>query len=205
MGRVVTAARAEPADGFRPSVAQQLRLWVAAGTQSVGGGPSTLYLMRSMLVRRGWLSDRQFMQEWTLSRISIGNHLTALAALIGDRVDGRRGVALALGGLLIPSAFITIALTGGFEFVRDDPAIVAALAGVGPVTIGMMLGITTILVRSVISPVLPGVILDGAVFVGAVVAGFLVPGATMAVIVAGAVLGVALMGREELPPEGLKE
>lgn len=205
MGRVVSAARVDAAEPIRPTVLQQLRAWVATGTQSVGGGPSTLYLMRSMLVRRGWLTDRQFMQEWTLSRISLGNHLTALAALIGHRVDGRRGVVLALGGLLIPSALITIAVTGGFEFIRDNPAIVSGLAGVGPVTIGMMLGITAILIRSVMSPVMPGALLDAAVFVGAVIAGFVVPGATIAVIVAGAVLGVAFMGREELPPEGPKE
>ena len=144
------------------------------------------------------------MQEWTLSRISLGNHLTALAALIGHRVDGRRGVLLALGGLLIPSALITILLTGGFEFIRDDPAIVSGLAGVGPVTIGMMFGITTILLRSVFRPVLPGAILDAIVFIGAVIAGFVVPGATIVVILVGAVLGVAFMGRTELPPENLE-
>lgn len=205
MGRVVSAAGAERVDDVRPDAGQQLRAWVTAGTQSVGGGPSTLYLMRSILVRRRWLTDREFMQEWTLSRVSLGNHLTALAALIGQRLDGRRGIALALGGLLIPSALITIALTGAFELIRDDPAIVSALAGVGPVTIGMMLGITTILVRSVLNPAPPGLFLDAAVLISAMVAGFVIPGATIVVILTGGVLGVAFMGREELPPEEPKE
>ena len=200
MGGVVSEVPAPPVEAPRPTVRQQLRTWIAAGTQSVGGGASTLYLMRASMIRRGWLSDREFLQEWTLSRISLGNHLTALAALIGHRLDGRRGVALALAGLLIPSALITIALTGAFELIRDDPAVVAVLAGVGPTTIGMMLGITTVLLRSVVTPVMPRVLLDGAVFVSAVAAGFLIPGATIAVIVTGAVIGVGFMGREELPP-----
>ena len=136
----------------RPTPVQQLKAWFVTGTQSVGGGASTLYLMRSILVRRGWITDREFLQEWTLSRLSPGNHLTALAALLGQRIGGRRGVVLALVGLLIPSGIITIALTGGFGFIRNDPAVESALAGVGPVTIGMMLGITAYLLRSVMNP-----------------------------------------------------
>lgn len=204
MGGVVSEAPAPSVEASRPTVPQQLRTWIAAGTQSVGGGASTLYLMRASMIRRGWLSDPEFLQEWTLSRISLGNHLTALAALIGHRLDGRRGIVLALAGLLIPSALITIALTGAFGLIRDDPAVVAVLAGVGPATIGMMLGITMVLLRSVVTPVLPRVLLDGAVFVAAVAAGFLIPGMTIAVIVTGAVIGVAFMGREELPPQSME-
>lgn len=191
-------------DRARPTAFEQLRAWIVTGTQSVGGGPSTLYLMRSILVRRGWLTDREFMQEWTLSRLSPGNHLTALAALLGQRIGGRRGIALALGGMLIPSALITIALTGGFGFIRDDPAVQSALAGVGPVTIGMMVGITAILLRSVLNPVSVALVADAVLFGAALTAGFLVPGATIIVIVAGALFGMLLLGRDELPPETLE-
>ena len=189
----------------QPTERQQLRAWVATGTQSVGGGPSTLYLMRSILTRKGWVTDREFMQEWTLSRISLGNHMTALAALLGQRLGGRRGIALAVGGMLLPAALITVLLTIGFEAIRNEPAIISALAGVGPITIGMMLGITTILLRSVITPVLPGALVDGALFATAIAAGFLVPGATIIIIVAGAVFGVLFLGKEELPPESLED
>ncbi len=204
MDRLVSEAEIAGEGKPQPSEAQQLRVWVATGTQSVGGGPSTLYLMRAILTRKGWITDREFMQEWTLSRISLGNHMTALAALLGQRLGGRRGIALAVGGMLIPAAMITVLLTIGFEAIRSEPAIVAALAGVGPVTIGMMLGITAILLRSVIHPILPGALVDGGLFATAVVAGFLVPGATIIIIVAGAILGVLFLGREELPPEALE-
>lgn len=185
-----------------PSEAQQLRVWIATGTQSVGGGPSTLYLMRRLLTGRGWLTDREFLQEWTLSRISLGNHMTALAALIGQRLGGRRGVVLAVGGMLIPASIIAVGLTAGFEVIRDDPGIVAALAGVAPVTIGMMLGITSVLLRSVLRFTLPGIAIDAGLFIASLAAGLLVPGATILIIVAGAAFGVLFLGRDELPPEG---
>lgn len=184
-----------------PSDVEQIGVWVATGTQSVGGGPSTLYLMRRLLTGRGWLTDREFLQEWTLSRISLGNHMTALAALLGQRLGGRRGVVLAVGGMLIPAGIIAVVLTAGFEVIRDDPGIVAALAGVAPVTIGMMLGITAVLLQSVLrfSPI--GLAADAGLFLAALVAGLLVPSATIVIIVAGAIIGVAFLGQDELPPD----
>jgi chromate transporter len=157
--------------------------------------------MRRLLTGRGWLTDREFLQEWTLSRISLGNHMTALAALLGQRLGGWRGVVLAVGGMLIPAGIIAVALTAGFETIRDDPAIVAALAGVAPVTIGMMLGITAVLLHSVLRVSLPGIVADAGLFVAALVAGLVVPGATILIIIVGAVIGVIFLGREELPPD----
>ena len=203
MDRVVSPG--DPPDARHPTSFQQLRAWFITGTQSVGGGASTLYLMRSIMVSRSWLTEREFMQEWTLSRLSPGNHLTALAALLGQRIGGRRGIVIALGGLLIPSGLITIALTGGFGVIREDPAVQSALAGVAPVTIGMMLGITAILLRSVLNPVSLALVADALLFIGAVVAGFVVPGATIVVIVTGAILGVIFLGRDELPPVTMEQ
>jgi chromate transporter len=188
----------------RPTTLRQLRAWVAIGSQSVGGGPSTLYLMRSILVRNGWVDLREFMQDWTLSRLSPGNTLTALSALLGHRIGGRQGVPVALIGMLVPSAIITMVLTGGFGLIRNDPAIQSALAGVAPITIGMMLGITGVLLRSVLQPISFAFVADAAVFVGAFIAGWLVPGATIVIIVTGAVLGALLLGRSE-PPETVED
>ncbi|MGH2456329.1 MAG: chromate transporter [Candidatus Limnocylindria bacterium] len=189
----------------RPSARSQLQAWIVIGTQSFGGGASTLYLMRAILVgRRNWLSLRDFFQEWTLSRLSLGNHLTALAALLGQRIGGRRGVVLAVTGLLIPSGIITAILTGGFGLIRDQPAIQSALAGIAPVTIGMMMGISYILVRTILSPRSLALLVDLAVFGIAAAAGFFLAGSTIMVIVSGAVVGTLFLGRDEVPPETLE-
>lgn len=196
-----------PADGSPgdsqagPRAREQLRDWVTIGTQSFGGGASTLYLMRAILVgKRNWLSMTAFVQDWTLSRLSIGNQLTALAALIGQRIGGRRGVVLAVSGLLIPSGIITVIMTSGFGLVRDQPAIQSAFAGIAPVTIGMMLGISYIMIRTIISPRSWMLAVDLVVLSAAASAGFLLPGSTMAVIVAGAVIGTLFLGRDDAVP-----
>lgn len=180
----------------------QLRAWVTIGTQSLGGGASTLYLMRTVMVlRRRWLTAHEFLQDWTLSRLSPGNHLTALAMLIGRRIGGRRGVAVAASGLLVPSGIITAVMAAGYGLIRNEPAVQSALAGVAPVTIGMMIGITAVMVRTAIRRDLPSAAIDLLVIAAAVVAGFLVPGATIVIIVAGAFVGVLALGRHEPPPD----
>ena len=185
-----------------PSTREQLREWVVIGTTSVGGGPSTLYMLRSVLVgRRGWLTMREFVQDWTLSRLSIGNHLAGLAALIGQRIGGRRGVVVAVAGLLIPAGTITALMAGGFGLIRDQPAIQATLAGVAPVTIGMMLAISAMLIRTITGPRSWSLVLDLVVFLLAAAAGFLVTGSTILVIISGAVIGVLFLGRDDVPPE----
>ncbi len=207
MDRVLNGpVEAQPSSAPKaPGAGEQLKDWVVIGTQSFGGGASTLYLMRAILViKRNWLSMGDFVQDWTLSRLSIGNHLTALAALIGQRIGGGRGVVVAVTGLLIPSGIITAILTGGFGLIRDQPAIQSALAGIAPVTIGMMLGISYLMVRTIISPRSWMLVVDLLVFGAAAVAGFFVTGSTMAVIVAGAVFGTLFMGRDDVPPETIE-
>ena len=206
MDRVLSGPEpASPAEAVEPTPGRQLRDWITIGTQSFGGGPSTLYLMRSILIgKRGWLTMKEFVQDWTLSRLSVGNHLTALAALIGQRIGGRRGVLLAVAGLLVPSGIITAILTGGFEVIREAAAVRSALAGIAPITIGMMLGISFIMVRTIISPRSWMLLLDLVVFGIAAAAGFFVSGSTVAIIVAGAIVGALILGREEAPPETLE-
>lgn len=182
------------------SAVEQLRAWIGIGTQSVGGGPATLYLIRLVFIgRKHWLTERQFFEDWTLAKLSPGVTLIALTALLGRRIGARRGIVLALGGLLVPAGVITAALTGGIGLVENEPAVKAALSGMGPVTVGMMLGLTTMLARSAVRP-WPAAVLDLALIGLAVGAGFLSSASPVVVILAGAVVGSLFLGQPK-PPE----
>lgn len=103
-------------------LARLTRSWVTVGTQSVGGGTSTLLLIRRLAVdRERWMSPREFGEAWALSQLSPGIHLVALAGLIGHRVAGWRGVAAAVAGMMIPAAAITVALTAAYAPVGTSP------------------------------------------------------------------------------------
>jgi chromate transporter len=181
------------------SALDQLKIWTSIATQSVGGGSATLYLMRRTLVaRRRWMTDYEFLEDWTLSRISPGVTLIALTALLGRRLGGRPGVAYAIGGMLVPAAIITVILTGALVATDDVPAVVAALSGMAPVTVGMMLGLTVVLARSALRPP-PARFADLTVVIGAVIIGFVAPASPVIVILAGGVIGTLFLGQGPAP------
>jgi len=172
------------------------RAWIVVGTQSIGGGTSTLFLMRrEMVERHPWLTPRQFLEDYALSKMSLGINLIALAGLIGRRVAGGRGVAVSVFGLLVPAGAITLALTFGYTIVRDSELVRAALTGVGPVAVGMTAGIAFTFVRQSVRRGRRAAI-DYACAGVAFAAGLLL-GASPALVILSGALGGALLLRGE--------
>src|SRR5947209_5501346 len=67
------------------------KIWFAVGTQSVGGGTSTLFLIRRFLVeQRGWLTIREYTEAWGLSQLSPCIHIVARRLARRDVADDRR-------------------------------------------------------------------------------------------------------------------
>lgn len=172
------------------------RAWLVIGTQSVGGGASTLYLMRRELVeRRGWLSHREFLEDWALSKLSLGINQIALTAMEGMRVAGVRGLAVALAALLLPAGLITALMTAGYAVVRDEAIVRAALAGAGPVTAGMTIGLAYAFARGALRRGRRGMV-DRAYWLVVVALG-LVSGLTPTLVIAGGVVvGLVLLRGE---------
>jgi chromate transporter len=172
------------------------RAWFDIGTQSVGGGSSTLFLIRRILVERlGWITMREFTEAWALSQLSPGIHLVALAGLLGRTIAGSRGIIVSVAGMMVPAAVITAIATALLGAVAQHPLTIAALAGIGPVAGGMTIGLALTMAR----PVLQRgrwAILDVAVIVAAL--GILLAGAaqTIVVIFVAGAFGAVLLGRE---------
>ncbi len=181
------------------SVGGLARTFFAAGSQSLGGGPSTLYLMRLYLVDRfRWVTAREFLEDWALSRVSPGIHLVADAGLLGRRVDGLRGIVVATASLVVPAAIIATVITAGYDLVRDQPLVRAALAGIEPVTLGLTVGMNLTLVRATVRRGRRAGI-DWLAYALAALAGLVFPSASVAIIVAGFIGGPLSLGHE--PPQ----
>ena len=179
-----------------PSSRALARAWFVIGTQSVGGGTSTLFMIRRVLVdRMRWITPREFTEAWALCQLSPGIHLVALAGLLGRQIAGVRGVIVSVAGMMAPAALITAILTAFFGQIAQYPLTIAALAGIAPVAGGMAIG----LALTTAAPVLQHgrrAIVDIAV-VGAAFAILLaVSGATLMVIVVAGVFGALFLGRE---------
>lgn len=121
-----------------PSLARIFRIWLLIGLQSFGGGVATLTLIRQTAVtREKWIDNEQFITFWALCQITPGINLLAFAILIGRRTNGFAGALVALAGLLLPSAFLTIAMTAAYHAVQGSPITQRAIGGLIPASIGL--------------------------------------------------------------------
>ncbi|MCX6046004.1 MAG: chromate transporter [Chloroflexi bacterium] len=121
-----------------PRLWHLLRAWFSIGTQSFGGGSSTLFLIRRIIVERnGWVSDDEVTKAWAICQIPPGINLLALTTLLGWRLRGALGIIASLAGLLLPSVAITIAFTALYRNVQQLSVVQAALRGIVPATIGL--------------------------------------------------------------------
>jgi chromate transporter len=125
--------------------------WLAIGTQSFGGGSSTLFLIHQLCIHRGWLEEEEFVRIWALVQIAPGINLLKLTILIGHRLRGWPGLLIACAGLLLPSAMVTVLMTAGFSAIRNQPIVQAAMRGILPATIGLGLAMSLQMLRPLLN------------------------------------------------------
>ena len=179
-----------------PSMRELARAWFDISTQSFGGGTSTLFMIRRVLVDRlHWITLREFTEAWALCQLSPGVHLVALAGLLGQRIAGSRGVLVSVAGLMVPAAIITAVLTAGFGQIAQHPLTIAALAGIAPVSGGMAIGLALVTAGSVMQRGRLAII-DVAVVVAAFTVLLANAQLTIAVILVAALFGALFLGRK---------
>ncbi len=115
-----------------------LRTFIIVGLLSFGGGLSA-WIRREVVVRRGWMDDRDFIAGYALSQIVPGANSPNIAVFIGVRLRGAAGGAVALGGLMfIPFCLILVA---GALYLRAGGLglqwVVVLFSGMGAAAIGM--------------------------------------------------------------------
>jgi chromate transporter len=121
-----------------PTRREIFRVWLALGAQSFGGGSATLALIRrAMIDQKGWLTDAEFVRDWALCQVTPGINLLGITILIGRRLGGAAGIALALTGLLLPSVSITVLITACYAHFQGLAAVKSAVRGIIPATVGL--------------------------------------------------------------------
>jgi len=104
-----------------------------------GGGNAQIY--SAIVRRRGWMSDREFLETTALCRILPGPVFANLAAHLGARLGGVPGGILALLGVLTPGATLMLLLSLAYFRLGIFPGSSAqhALSGVVAAAVGLIL------------------------------------------------------------------
>ena len=116
---------------------------------AVGGAITTAPDMHRYVVgQRAWLDDAQFTASIALAQAAPGPNVL-FVAVIGFTVAGLVGVLATLSGTLLPSTVLALIVARLGPSVREHRGARAFTAGLAPLTIGLLLSTSWILLEPV--------------------------------------------------------
>ena len=105
----------------------------------LGNGYATLPPLRKRVVEKCmWMTDEEFDRLVAQAQLMPGAFSLNLAAVIGRRVDGRRGSAVAIAATVVPLMLLFLLLVVVFSPMRHWDLFESMLRGMRPALIGVL-------------------------------------------------------------------
>ncbi len=125
----------------RPALRDIFVVFLTAGAVSFGGG--VLAYLREYLVRKhGWLDDDNFLDALEVSETLPGLNSVNMSVIVGDRMRGAIGAAVAVIGLMLPGMVVMMTLGVLWEQQRQNPNVGHFLVGVAAAAVGLLMTVT---------------------------------------------------------------
>ena len=105
--------------------------------QGVGGVLTVA--QRELVERRKWMTNEQFVEEWSVAQVMPGPNIVNLGLMLGGKYFGLSGAVVAVSGLLIAPLILVLGLAILFGGVSDHPMAQGALKGMGAVSAGLII------------------------------------------------------------------
>jgi chromate transporter len=119
--------------------------FLAMSMLAIGGALATTpEIHRYLVEQRGWLNDTQFSASVALAQAAPGPNLLFVPVL-GHAIAGLPGAFVALIGMLIPSTTLALFASRWGRERRQTLGVRAFVAGMAPVTIGLLAAAGTVL------------------------------------------------------------
>ena len=169
-------------------------LFLRLGVTAFGGPAAHIAMMRDEVVeRRGWLSDKEFLDLVAATNLIPGPNSTELAIHLGYRRGGLAGLALAGVCFILPAALIVGCIAWGYARYGTTPQVGWLMYGIGPVVIAIVVQALVKLGQAALSRWVHAPV--GAAALVAALAGV----NELAVLAAGGAIGLALAMRPSGP------
>jgi len=127
----------EDATPARVSIGQIFLEFLTIGTTSFGG--VVAYLRGSLVTKRQWIDDEEFVEMLSISQSLPGLNATNMAILVGDKLRGVYGAIAAILGVCLPSAIYMYIVGIYYRIHGDHDWVTAALKGVAAAAVGLIL------------------------------------------------------------------
>jgi chromate transporter len=136
--------------GRRVGLGELFGAFFALGASSFGGGV-VAYLREALVTRRAWLDDDDFLAALELSQTLPGLNATNMSVIVGDRLRGTTGAALAFLGMTLPGTVVVFVLGVLYGVHGHRPVVTAVLGGIAAAAVGMLLAVTLQIGRKEVS------------------------------------------------------
>ena len=103
-----------------------------------GFGGVVAIVQRELVEEKRWMTQEQFLEDWSVAQILPGANVVNLSLMIGDRYFGMRGALAALAGMLVFPLLVVLLVALAFAGVGDSPHVQGALGGLGAVAAGLI-------------------------------------------------------------------
>lgn len=124
------------------------RLYGQLSLLAVGGVQSVLPEMQRQVVDvHRWMPASEFAALFALGQATPGPNLL-VSTIIGARVAGLPGAAVATLSMLVPSSVLILTVSAAWHRFRNHPRRRLIQAGLVPLTAGLVLAASVLLVRS---------------------------------------------------------
>jgi chromate transporter len=119
------------------SIGQIFLEFLVIGATSFGG--VVPYLRGSLVAKRHWIDDKEFVEMLSISQSLPGLNATNMAILVGEKLRGALGSIAAIVGICLPGA-VLMYIVGMFYRIHGDHVwVTAALKGVAAAAVGLLL------------------------------------------------------------------
>jgi chromate transporter len=164
----VTDAPPPVADGpvADETVQPRVHFWEVARTfneislSSFGGGLSA-WSREMVVARKKWMNDAEFLSAMTICRILPGANQVNLAVFVGTKLDGLRGAAAALAGLIAMPTLLLMAIAALYAAFQHSHAVQHVLAGFAAAAVAMTLQMVWKTGRTTLTSVMPVLLFAG--------------------------------------------
>jgi chromate transporter len=152
---------------------------------AVGGANTLVPEMQRQVAAHGWMQPREFAALFALAQAAPGPNMLVVT-LVGWRVAGPLGAAVATGAFVVPSGLLTYAVARVWHRFREASWRRLIQAGLTPVTVGLVMAAAVLLCQASVQG--PGTLLVALATAGVLLATRLHP---LWLLAAGAGLGAA--------------
>jgi chromate transporter len=119
------------------SIGQIFLEFLIIGATSFGG--VVPYLRGSLVTKRHWVDDKEFVEMLSISQSLPGLNATNMAILVGEKLRGAMGSIAAIIGICLPGAVLMYIVGIFYRMHGDHIWVTAALKGVAAAAVGLIL------------------------------------------------------------------